>query len=108
MNKSIVAAVVVAAFALPGLSIAQTASTPRVDQRQENQEKRIQQGVQSGELTKKETKHLEKGQAKVQKQENKAMADGTVTGKEAAHLEKAQDKQSKHIYKQKHDNQTAK
>ena len=102
------AAVIVAAFALPGLSIAQTASTPRVDQRQENQEKRIQQGVQSGELTKKETKHLEKGQAKVQKQENKAMADGKMSAKERAKIEKAQDRENKRIFREKHDKQTAK
>ena len=108
MNKSIIAAVVIAAFALPGLSLAQTSSTPRIDQRQENQDKRIDQGVKSGELTKKEAKRLEKGQATVQKKENKAMKDGEITNKEAGRIEKAQDKQSKRIYKQKHDNQTAK
>ncbi len=108
MNKSIIAAVVIAAFALPGLSLAQTASTPRVDQRQENQQKRIDQGVKSGELTKKEARRLDKGQARVEKIENKAVADGTVTNKEKVRIERAQDTQSKRIYKQKHDNQTAK
>ncbi len=108
MKKSIVAAIVISAFALPGLTLAQTTSTPRIDQRQENQEKRIQQGAQSGELTKKETKKLEKGQAKIARKETKAMADGQMTNKEAAKIEKAQDKQSARIHKQKHDNQIAK
>lgn len=108
MKKSIIASIVAASFALPGPSLAQTASTPRIDQRQENQEKRIQEGVQSGELTKKETRKLERGQAKVQRKENKAMRDGEVTNKEAARVEKAQDKQSYRINRQKHDNQTAK
>ena len=43
---------------------AQTA-TPGVDQRQANQEKRIQQGVASGELTPREAARLERGQDRV-------------------------------------------
>jgi len=95
-----------AAFALPAL--AQTQSTPRIDQRQANQERRIEQGEKSGALTQKEAARLEKGQAHVQKMENKAVADGKVTQKERARIEKAQNKQSQHIYKEKHDKQTAK
>jgi hypothetical protein len=96
----------VAAFALP--AFAQTTSTPRVDQRQANQERRIDQGEKSGALTKKEAARLDKGQARVQKMENKAVADGKVTAKERAKLEKAQDRQSKKIAREKHDKQTAK
>jgi uncharacterized protein with LGFP repeats len=99
MNNRILA-ILVAAAALP--VFAQTPSTPRVDQRQANQEARIQQGAQTGELTPKETAKLEKGQAKVQKMENKAVADGKVTPKEQAKLEKAQNKQSRKIAKKKH------
>jgi hypothetical protein len=87
---------------------AQTQSTPRVDQRQANQERRIEQGAKSGALTEKETARLEKGQAHVQKMENKAVADGKVTKKERARLEHAQDNQSRKIYRQKHDKQAAK
>jgi hypothetical protein len=99
-------AAVIAVFALPGVALAQ--STPRIDKRQEVQDKRIEQGVKSGELNKKETARLEKGQQGVQKMEDKAVADGKVTNKEKAHIEHAQDKQSKHIYHQKHDKQQAK
>lgn len=108
MNKSIIAAAVIVACAVPGFSLAQTASTPRIDQRQAEQQKRIDQGVKSGELTPREAARLEKGQARVQKMENKAMADGTMTKKEAARIEKAQDVQSKKIYHEKHDKQKAK
>jgi len=105
-------------FALIGLAVAvlsaptfaqstDTKSTPRIDQRQANQEKRIEQGVKSGELTTKETAKLEKGQAKVQKMENKAVADGKVTNKEKKHIEHAQDQQSRKIHHEKHDKQTA-
>src|SRR5262245_4356760 len=96
---------------LPGVAAAQTpdtASTPRIDKRQQNQEKRIEKGAQTGQLTDKEKARLDKGQARVQKAEDKAMADGKMTKKERAHIEHMQDKQSKHIYKEKHDKQVAK
>src|SRR5207237_3438968 len=101
-----VTAVAFAAFTLPALG--QTSSTPRIDQRQANQERRIEQGEKSGALTKKEAARLEKGQARVQKMEDKAAADGKITAKERARIEKAQDKQSRKIYREKHDKQTAK
>jgi hypothetical protein len=93
---------VLAAFALPVL--AQT-STPKVDQRQANQQQRIDQGVKSGELTGKEAARMEKGQERVQKMEDKAKADGKVTPKERARLEKAQNVESRKIANQKHDRQ---
>lgn len=97
--------IILAILATAALPVAAHAETPRVGERQANQEARIQQGVQSGELTVKETNKLEKGQAKVQKLETKAKADGQVTQKERAKLAKAQDKQGRKIYKEKHDKQ---
>jgi hypothetical protein len=104
-------AVILAAFSLPVL--AQTApaptkdpaATPRVDQRQVNQQQRIDQGVQSGQLTTKEAAKLDKGQAQVEKKEAKAKADGKVTPKERKKLEQAQNKQSQKIKHEKHDKQ---
>ena len=102
----IVAAAAAGLIALPAL--AQTQSTPRIDQRQANQERRIEQGEKSGALTQKEAARLEKGQARVQKMENKATADGKVTKKEARRIDKAQDRESRKIQREKHDKQTAK
>ena len=107
--KSTLIAMLVAA--LPGIALAQgtdTKSTPRIDKRQAEQQKRIDEGVKSGQLNKKEAARLEKGQARVQKMENRAMADGKVNKKEARRSERAQDRQSKKIYREKHDQQTAK
>jgi Skp family chaperone for outer membrane proteins len=101
-TRTLIAAV---ALVAPLLAVAQTPSTPRVDQRQVNQEARIQQGAQSGSLTQKEATKLEKGQTHVQNMENKAMADGTVNKKEAGRIENAQDQQSKKVYREKHDRQ---
>jgi hypothetical protein len=103
--KSTIAVLVMAA--VPGLALAQTTSTPRIDKRQELQEKRIDHGVQSGQLNEKEAARLEKGQERVQKMEDKAVADGKVTAKERARIEHAQDQQSRKIYREKHDRQHA-
>ena len=101
-RKSRLLIAVLAAFALPVL--AQT-NTPNIDQRQANQQRRIDQGVKSGELTGKEAARLEKGQEHVQKLEDKAKADGVVTKKERARLEHAENVQSRRIAREKHDRQ---
>jgi hypothetical protein len=102
----LMAVAAIAAVWIP--AYAQTDSTPRIDKRQANQERRIEQGQKSGALNQKEAARLEKGQARVQKMENKAAADGKLTAKERSRIEQAQDKQSQKIYREKHDKQTAK
>ena len=91
-----------------GAVLAQTTSTPRIDQRQANQQKRIDEGVKSGQLNEKEARRLEKGQQRVQKAEDKAVADGTVTAKEKRKIEHMQDNQSRKIYRERHDKQVRK
>ncbi|MDP2811382.1 MAG: hypothetical protein Q8O34_14650 [Rhodocyclaceae bacterium] len=95
-------AVLISAVTLPAL--AQTA-TPGIDQRQANQQQRIDQGVKSGELTSREAARLEKGQERVQKMEDKAKADDVVTAKERARIQHQQDVQSRHVAREKHDRQ---
>lgn len=81
------------------------AATPRVDQRQANQEKRVDQGVASGELTRREARKLNRQQSAINAAEDKAKADGTVTAKERHRLHKAQNHASRDIRRQKHDAQ---
>jgi hypothetical protein len=95
-----VASAQTAAFA-PG------ANTPRIDKRQANQERRIDQGIASGALTKRETRRLEKEQVHIDKAEDKAKADGTVTAHERKRLTKMQNHASRDIYRQRRDQQTA-
>lgn len=80
-------------------------ATPRIDARQANQEKRIQQGIASGQLTPREASRLEKGEARIEKAEVRAKADGVVTGQERKHLLKMENHESQAIYKEKHDKQ---
>ena len=84
-----------------------TTATPGLDQRQANQEKRIEQGVASGQLNKKETIRLEKREGKLQADKLLAKADGKVTPQERKKLQREANRDSKAIYKQKHDKQVA-
>ena len=81
------------------------AETPRIDQRQANQEKRIDQGIASGQLNEREANRLNNQQEHVNKMEDKAKSDGVVTKKERARINRAQDRTSRHIARQKHDRQ---
>jgi hypothetical protein len=85
-------------------AFAQTA-LPGVDARQQNQDRRIDQGIATGSLTAREAGRLEAGQARIDRMEGRVLADGTVTGRERARLDQAQDVQSRHIWRQKHDRQ---
>jgi hypothetical protein len=78
------------------------ANTPRVDQRQENQQERIGQGVESGELTAREAGKLEAQQVHIQNAENRAKADGDVTKRERARLHYKEEKASRNIARKKH------
>lgn len=75
-------------------------------QRNINQEKRIQQGMASGQLTNREAARLEAGQARVGRAEARAGADGHVGPREQAAVQHRQDHQSRKIFRQKHDAQT--
>jgi len=97
-------ALLVSLLACAGLAAAQTAD-PKVNERQQNQQQRIEQGVQSGELTKREAVKLEAREAKIAREERRMKADGELTKKERAKLHKDLNKTSKAIYKQKHDAQ---
>jgi hypothetical protein len=103
MNKTFVAAAVLALSAVAA-SAAGT-DTPRIDQRQANQEQRIDQGIASGELTKREAHRMNRQQNGVNRAEDRAKADGVVTAQEKKRLTKAQNATSKRIYRQKHDAQ---
>ena len=95
----------IGAFAQTVTPPASTPATPRVDQREANQQARIAQGAASGQLTPKETNRLEKEQAVVNKAEANAKADGTVTKHERRRLHRLQDGASRDIHHQKHDAQ---
>jgi len=92
-------------FVVAGTAFAGTAD-PVVNQRQDNQKDRIQQGVASGALTKKETKRLAAEQRGIAAEEKAFKADGSLTKAERRDLARDQNRASRDIYIQKHDAQT--
>ena len=96
--------------AIAGTAIAQTpapgTNTPRIDKREANQDKRIEAGKASGQLTAKEAAVVDKRDAKLDANIAAAKADGTVTAKERAKLHKEENRNSAVIHKAKHNNKT--
>ena len=106
-NFALSAAMAVAGSSVFAQTSAASAATPAFDQRQLNQDKRIDQGVGSGELTKPEARRLDKRQDAIERAEDKAKSDGVVTHRERKHLAKMQNHSSRAIHRQKHDAQKA-
>lgn len=101
--KRIVSILLSSVFVLAlGISVS-AQKTPSVDRREHRQQRRINQGVKSGELTKREAARMEAQQARTNRLEAKAKSDGKVTVKERARLQHRENKTSRRIYRQKHD-----
>jgi len=100
-KKLIAAAAVAAAFATP--AFAQT--TGSEVQRNVNQQQRIEQGLQSGQLNTREAARLEGEEARVEKMESRALKDGKLSPDERGRIDRAQNQVSRDIYREKHDAQ---
>jgi hypothetical protein len=89
-----------AMIAVPASSFAQTTPAERHDiaGRKDNQQDRISQGVKSGQLTPRETAHLENHQAAINHEEHGMRASDT--------LARQQNRQSANIYRDKHNGRT--
>jgi uncharacterized membrane protein YebE (DUF533 family) len=105
MEKAKMKKIAIAAVLLTSMTAFAQTATPGFDQRQANQERRIDQGVASGQLTQREAARLDRGQEHLQRMEDKAKSDGAVTRQERSRLQHAADVQSRHIYREKHDRQ---
>jgi hypothetical protein len=95
---------------LAGAALAQSSSTPNdVNQRRENQQDRIAQGVQSGSLTAGEAANLEKKEAAVNQEvrADRSLNGGHLTGQEKQIVNGQQNNLSKQVYNDKHNANTA-
>jgi len=91
-----------AASSLSAGAFAETVAA-KDQQRDVNQEQRIERGLKSGELTTQEAGRLEREQQHVDRMEARDLKDGHMTAAEQRRLDKAQNAASADIYKQKHD-----
>jgi hypothetical protein len=104
--SSLMIAASTAALAQPAAPVAgNPTATPRIDQREANQERRIEQGEKSGQLTPREANRLEAQQDRIRRTEARAKADGVVTPQEREKLTRMQNRASRDIAREKHDGQ---
>jgi hypothetical protein len=85
-----------------GAALAQSNETPNLDKREVRQQRRVTQGIRSGQLTPAEAANLEAREAKLNADEARAKSDGVVTKKERARLQAQANRDSRAIYRKKH------
>src|SRR6266436_7181216 len=102
--KSFLLCAATAALMLP--ATAQTSQS--INERKENQQDRVANGAQSGQLTAHETQKIEKKETDLNQEERdmRKLDNGHLTAADKATLNQQQNQLSKDIYKQKHDAQT--
>jgi hypothetical protein len=101
MKIKILGGLLVAALAVTSIANAQ-AQTPVINHRQHDQERRINQGVRSGELTHREAYHLRRDERHIRNEKRLAMAEGRMTPRERAHIRHQENRLSRRIYRDKH------
>ena len=106
MTKQTYAAIAVAMLTLSATAYAGT-NDPVIQQREVNQQNRIDQGIQSGQLTPHEAGRLEAQQDRIQQKETRMKSDGNLTKQDRVKLTRAQNRASRNIFRKKHNNQTA-
>jgi len=105
MNRSLIALALT--LALSAAVQAQEQGAAVEAQRDANQQERIEQGLQSGQLSTKEAGHLEREEQHIDRQEAHDLKQGgTLTPKEKARITREQNKVSGDIYREKHNGVT--
>jgi len=103
--KRFVLTMITATFMIAGNGMLQ-ADEPegRIQQRKENQQARIGQGVENGSLTARETANLEHKEAKLNKEihTERMQNGGNLTNNEKKQINRQQNRLSKNIYNDKH------
>jgi hypothetical protein len=104
-TRSTLCSVALAALMLPAAAQTSSPNPPAtINQRKENQQDRIANGVASGQLTAGETANLEKKESNLNKEEKlmRSEDNGKLTGADRKVLNQQQNQLSKQIYKDKH------
>src|SRR5215475_4547595 len=78
-----------------------------IDRRQDYQQNRIEQGVQSGQITRSEAYRLEQGERAIDRAQSNARADGVVTPQERARIDRMTDRENHEIYRDDHNSRQA-
>ena len=97
--KKIFLGILVGSLILGTLTIAMAGPFTR---REARQQARIYQGVDSGQVTPGEFRHLERQQERIEAYREHACSDGRLTPREACRLTREQNRASRHIWRAKH------
>jgi hypothetical protein len=97
LNAKLLAALLVVSAAAPALAA-------QVDHREANQQARIAEGRESGQLTHRETTRLERKEARIHRQAryDRAANHGHLSRAERRHVNREQNRVSRQIYRAKH------
>jgi hypothetical protein len=98
MKHLIISTLIVATTAIAGLQASE------IGNRENNQQNRIAQGIRSGQLTARETSHLESREANLNREvaRDRFRNDGHLTNGEKAQINHQQNSISRNIYRDKH------
>lgn len=100
------AGLLIAAVFILGVSAVAMAGPRGINNREYREQQRINEGIRSGELTRREAARLEAGLARIRTDERFArMTGGGISPRERARLEREMNRESRAIYRQKHDGQ---
>lgn len=101
--KKLILSFVLLMFTLPA------AAQQEINQREADQQQRIDQGIKSGALTDKEATHLQNQEGRIDKQEGRMEAKdgGKLTAADKKKLNRELNRESRRIYREKHNKHVA-
>lgn len=99
MKRRLAASMLTAAL-FSGSALAQSAAGET--QRDVNQQERVEQGLQSGQLSSGEAGQLERREQQIDRTQARAMSDGSLSPAEKARIQREQNQASRQIYRDKH------
>ena len=104
LSKAILRGAILIGLAVPAFA----GQGATINERKENQQDRISNGVNSGQLTAGETANLETKESALNKEEHnmRAADDGKLTAADRATLQHQQNALSRQIYRKKHNGRT--
>lgn len=100
-----VGALVAGGILTGSLAFAEPSDTPFIDRREANQQRRIDEGIATGQLTRFEAFRLNERLERIEANEARFKADGVVTPLERAELRRELNQNSRAIFREKHDRQ---
>ena len=105
MNRKIIVSIAAGSALAVLLAASPAEAAGRIRNRENRQQTRIGNGIESGRLTPREASRLEGREAALNRSISRMRSDGSLSPSERLRIEKRQDRISRGIYRQKHDAQ---